>query len=386
MATSWSTLHTSKIVQPPPSSSSQPKASGSGNRSSKGARPKLPMMPDPHSPAKPKQTHFGTAIDTAMDMDMGDLAGSSRSSSLAGRKRPREPSDGNSNGSGNGVAAGALGLGVRVNRRTKSVGDTRPRSGHGSGRERDRDREAFQRGLIAVFVPKALRDSASKGDMTNYNDLLAHFLPTATSPDAPALPPLLPLLRAISAHVSLLHPEVHSGLVSAIIDLPWALGDERFVKTFVGWAGVLVSAHPAWTKEVVQMACRGLAWREFCPLLPSCCARLTWSRAPGQVTSRTAIAGIPPDIPRSPPSPPLPPPFPRPHPPQPTRPDPRTQIPKQERDRGGPDYLGAQHVRVDCLLSRVGRANMGRSRGPHAPDRCTSLQLWKPDPQKEKRG
>ena len=168
----------------------------------------------------------------------------SRSSSLAGRKRPRESDQSPAS---------------QASRRTKSVGDTRPRQGSSSSK--DRDREAFQRGLIAVFVPKALKDSA-KGEMGNYNDLLAHFLPTPTNP-SPALATLLPLLRAISAHVSLLKPEVHGALVSAIVGLPWAHGDERFVKTFVGWAGVLVSAHPGWTKEVVQMAIKGLAWREF---------------------------------------------------------------------------------------------------------------------------
>jgi RNA polymerase I-specific transcription initiation factor RRN3 len=180
----------------------------------------------------------------------------SRSSSLAGRKRPRE-----SDGANASAAAAAR---AQAARRTKSVGDTgirQPRPSGGAGGNA-KDREAFQRGLIAVFVPKALKDSATKGDMTNYNDLLAHFLPTPTNPNPP-LPPLLPLLRAISAHVSLLVPEVHGALVSAIIGLPWAYGDERFVKTYVGWAGVLVSAHPTWTKEVVQTASSGLAWREF---------------------------------------------------------------------------------------------------------------------------
>jgi RNA polymerase I-specific transcription initiation factor RRN3 len=144
------------------------------------------------------------------------------------------------------------------------VGDARPRQGSSSSK--DRDREAFQRGLIAVFVPKALKDSA-RGEMGNYNDLLAHFLPTPTNP-TPALGPLLPLLRAISAHVSLLKPDVHGALVSAIVELPWAYGEERFVKTFVGWAGVLCSAHPGWTKEVVQMATKGLSWREFLTIRP----------------------------------------------------------------------------------------------------------------------
>jgi RNA polymerase I-specific transcription initiation factor RRN3 len=205
-------------------------------------------VPDPILSHNTKMNSKSTNVDFDMDMGSPSLF-NSRSSSLAGRKRPRESE-----------ASPAS----QASRRTKSVGDTRPRQGSSSSK--DRDREAFQRGLIAVFVPKALKDSA-KGEMGNYNDLLAHFLPTPTNP-SPALATLLPLLRAISAHVSLLKPEVHGALVSAIVGLPWAHGDERFVKTFVGWAGVLVSAHPGWTKEVVQMAIKGLSWRmSFLPLL-----------------------------------------------------------------------------------------------------------------------
>lgn len=120
-----------------------------------------------------------------------------------------------------------------------------------------------------IFVPNALKESL-QGNMTHYNDLLAHFLPTPTVP-IPALPPLLPLLRALTAHVSLLSPEIHSALISAIVALPWATGDERFVKVFVGWAGVLVSAQPGWAKEVVGMAVKGLQWRESVPVqIPAC--------------------------------------------------------------------------------------------------------------------
>ena len=97
--------------------------------------------------------------------------------------------------------------------------------------------------------------------MTHYNELLAHFLPSPSVP-VPPLPPLLHLIRTVTSHVSLLSPDIHSSLVSAIISLPWATGDEKFVKTFVGWAGVLVSAHPGWAKEVATMAVRGLTWRE----------------------------------------------------------------------------------------------------------------------------
>ncbi|WVW84835.1 hypothetical protein I302_106870 [Kwoniella bestiolae CBS 10118] len=169
--------------------------------------------------------------------DPSNSAGPSRSSSLAGRKRPRE-SDGDAKNR-------------TPSRRTKSTGDARSNS--------SKDREAFQRGLISVFVPKALQES-KQGNLAHYNDLLAHFLPSPTIP-VPALPPLLPLLRAISAHVSLLSPDIHSPLVTAIINLPWATGDEKFVKTFVGWAAVLVSAQPGWAKEVVGMGVKGLTWQ-----------------------------------------------------------------------------------------------------------------------------
>ena len=159
----------------------------------------------------------------------------SRSSSVAVKKRARETET-------NGKS--------RIARRTKSTGDAR------EGRNA-REREVFQRGLIAVFVPNALKEII-QGKTAHYNELLAHFIPIPLTPD---LPPLLPLLRALTAHVSLLSPDFHSTLVTAIISLPWATGDDKFVKTFVGWAGVLVTAHPHWAREVMTMAVKGLTWR-----------------------------------------------------------------------------------------------------------------------------
>jgi RNA polymerase I-specific transcription initiation factor RRN3 len=40
------------------------------------------------------------------------------------------------------------------------------------------------------------------------------------------------------------------------------------VKIFIGFCGVLVSAQPGFAKEVVNMAVKGLTWREFSPVLP----------------------------------------------------------------------------------------------------------------------
>lgn len=160
---------------------------------------------------------------------------SPRAASLTGKKRPREHD-----------------TDKEAARRTRSVGELREA----------RDREAFQRQLIGVFVPRALKESV-EGNLANYNDLLSHFLPTPTQPVI-QLTPLLPLIRALTAHVSLLLPHLHGGLISAIVSLPWATGDEKFVKSYVGLCGVIVSAHPGWTKEIVTMAVRGLTWRKSC--------------------------------------------------------------------------------------------------------------------------
>lgn len=190
------------------------------------------------SPAKSHQASSSANGHSTMS---NDSLSASRASSLAGRKRPRE-SEGESSK-------------ARLARRTKSTGDARdPR------RSKDKDREAFQRSLIGVFVPNALRESV-QGKLINYNDLLAHFLPSASAPN-PSLPGLLPLLRALTAHVSLLSPEYHSALISAVLALPWAAGEDKFVRVFIGFCGVLVSAQPGWAKEVVTMAIRGLRWRE----------------------------------------------------------------------------------------------------------------------------
>lgn len=162
----------------------------------------------------------------------------SREGSAAGKKRPREDDKE---------------MPSSPSRRTRSVGADKE----------GRDKEAFQRQLIGVFVPRALKESA-EGSMGNYNDLVAHFLPSPLSPSSGTpLAPVLPLLRALTAHVSLIRPDLHSALITAILSLPWATADDRFVKTYVGWAGVLVSAHPGFAKEVVGMAVKGFRWREW---------------------------------------------------------------------------------------------------------------------------
>ncbi|GMK53517.1 hypothetical protein CspeluHIS016_0101030 [Cutaneotrichosporon spelunceum] len=145
-------------------------------------------------------------------------------------------------------------------RRTQSVGgDSRDLRSSSLDRLEAKEREAFQRQLIGVFVPRALKESV-EGNTHNYSDLLSHFLPPPGA-STPQLPPLLPLLRALTAHVSLIDSGVHHALVGAILNLPWATADDRFVKCYIGFCGVLVSAHPGWARDIVTMAVRGLTWQ-----------------------------------------------------------------------------------------------------------------------------
>lgn len=218
MATTYSSLHQAKQVHFPPPTKSK-------------------TRPPPRSVPPPPLSAPLSSMPTADPLSLA----TSRTSSLAGRKRPRDSDSGDA---------------VKIiPRRTKSVGGP-----SGSEDGKSKDREAFQRGLINVFVPKALAESA-RGIMNNYNDLLASFLPTPLVP-TPILGPLLPLIRSLTANVNLLSPGLHGRLVTAILALPWVAAEERFVKAYIGWAGVLISAHPDWTKEVLKMAVQGLTWRE----------------------------------------------------------------------------------------------------------------------------
>lgn len=247
---SWSSLHMSK----------SPRVSTTTPTKKKAPAPYQPISVATTGAAGSSSSSASTSTPTsllpttipAMSRDAFVLAAGSstpRATSMSGKKRPRESDEGAAPHPGSARRTRSVGAGTSL-----ATGST----------ERDpnaREREAFQRQLIGVFVPRALKESA-EGNSANYADLVAHFLPTATTPVVP-LAPLLPLLRALTAHVSLLQPQLHGNLITAILALPWATGDDRFVKTFVGWAGILVSAHPGWAKDVVTMAVKGFKWREY---------------------------------------------------------------------------------------------------------------------------
>ncbi|KAI5454236.1 DNA independent RNA polymerase I transcription factor [Naganishia albida] len=122
----------------------------------------------------------------------------------------------------------------------------------------------YKRTIMRQFVRNALERS-TQGDDGPYQELLSHF---ATSPALPApdFTALLPILQAITSSISLLSPLHHSSLVRAILAIPWAISpDERFVKAYTAWCGVLCSSRAEWVSEVVVMAVKGLRWQQRLP-------------------------------------------------------------------------------------------------------------------------
>ena len=105
--------------------------------SSSSSRPSL-MSKDHRAPSISQHSHRRQQPSITMTSTNDPMqASSSRTTSMAGKKRSRE-SDGDAK--------------LSSFRRTKSVGDY-------SHSPRDKDRTGFQRSLIAAFVPAALKES-----------------------------------------------------------------------------------------------------------------------------------------------------------------------------------------------------------------------------------
>ncbi|KAJ9114662.1 hypothetical protein QFC22_005538 [Naganishia vaughanmartiniae] len=127
---------------------------------------------------------------------------------------------------------------------------------------------SYKRTMMRQFVRNAL-EKATQGEDGPYQELLAHFStttsPTQTAP--PDFPALLPILQAITSSISLLSPTYHSALVRTLLAIPWAISpDERFVRAYTAWCGVLCSSRAEWVSEVVVMGVKGLRWQQRLPV------------------------------------------------------------------------------------------------------------------------
>lgn len=63
------------------------------------------------------------------------------------------------------------------------------------------------------------------------------------------------------AHVVSKLDRTHSTLVDAIVSMPWMTMDAGFVKTYVSFIGMLVSARPEYLMLVLERAAQNLTYR-----------------------------------------------------------------------------------------------------------------------------
>nr|ASF90186.1 hypothetical protein SPAR06338 [Bartheletia paradoxa] len=116
----------------------------------------------------------------------------------------------------------------------------------------------YRKGMYLAFVNDAFTKKR-KGDLDAYDDLVGQFKPaqegsggTGTSPTT-----LQAWLDALSHVVSQLD-RTHSQLVEVILSVPWTTMSSGFVKAYIGFVGMLVSARPEYLAMVLGKTVKGL--------------------------------------------------------------------------------------------------------------------------------
>jgi len=97
-----------------------------------------------------------------------------------------------------------------------------------------------------------------------FNELVGQFA-TVGPPDAQGNSSISPSqlrlwLSALSHVVSQLE-RTHSALVNAIIGMPWTAMDATFVKSYMSFIGMLVSARPEYLGLVLEKIAKGFTFR-----------------------------------------------------------------------------------------------------------------------------
>jgi RNA polymerase I specific transcription initiation factor RRN3 len=92
---------------------------------------------------------------------------------------------------------------------------------------------------------------------------VSQFLPVSESSGTGAGMPVMQLRLWVSAlsHVVSQLERTHSALVEAVISMPWTTMDSIFVKSYISFVGMLVSARPEYLSLVLEKTARGFTFR-----------------------------------------------------------------------------------------------------------------------------
>ncbi|KAG8806435.1 hypothetical protein FRC17_004993 [Serendipita sp. 399] len=117
--------------------------------------------------------------------------------------------------------------------------------------------EQNKRDMYLAFVNNALK-AKSEGNSSPFEELVAQFSTSTLSNSPLNFGQLKNWLLTLSHVVSQLDKR-HVALVEAIVHMPWTTApDETFVKSYIGFLGMLVSARTEWATIIVASTIRRL--------------------------------------------------------------------------------------------------------------------------------
>ncbi|KAH8118691.1 RNA polymerase I-specific transcription initiation factor RRN3 [Phellopilus nigrolimitatus] len=124
--------------------------------------------------------------------------------------------------------------------------------------------EKYRRDLYLAFVDNALTQKA-QGVSEHYDDLVRQFSPapgasSAAQSQQPALTFQLRAYLTALAHVVSKLDRAHVALVDAIVGMPWTTMDATFVKAYISFICMLVSARPEYLMLVLERAAQNLTY------------------------------------------------------------------------------------------------------------------------------
>lgn len=102
-----------------------------------------------------------------------------------------------------------------------------------------------------------------QGHSKDFDDLVDQFSPNKSTlaPTVPSVQ-LRTWLSALSHVLSRLERR-HAPLVEAIVRLPWSTMDAAFVKSYIVFVGMLISARPEYLSLILNRIVMGFTYREF---------------------------------------------------------------------------------------------------------------------------
>ncbi|KZT62850.1 RNA polymerase I-specific transcription initiation factor RRN3 [Calocera cornea HHB12733] len=117
---------------------------------------------------------------------------------------------------------------------------------------------SYRTHMYLTFVKNALAERR-KGRNAPYEELVTQFS-TASKPEfTTSLDQLRSWLDALS-HVVSQFEKLYASLVDAVLSLPWSTADEQFVKSYIAFVGLLVSARPEYIGNILERNVQGFTY------------------------------------------------------------------------------------------------------------------------------